>query len=228
MREQNYKRSLFLFSFLLLLVKANAQSTDTVFPLITKGKKITDLIPKGWDTLTSVHSFDFNNDMLQDKVMILRSKKDTSMGDMMQVLLILQGTRKGYIVSGYSKGTVMCKECGGAFGDPFSDLAVDGKALTIDHYGGSSERWSFSSTFTYFAQTNKWMLTHSENGSTSPHNSCDSTGELGYTHTEIDHLTNEVRTRSLGKDCKEDATEYKQSPKPLIRLEEFDIYKDHN
>jgi hypothetical protein len=54
---------------------------------------------------------------------------------------------------------VLCKNCGGVFGDPFAGVRVRGTSFTVDNYGGSNDRWSYSYTFDYSRRDKTWQLT---------------------------------------------------------------------
>lgn len=56
----------------------------------------------------------------------------------------------------------MCKRCGGAFGDPFEGVAIQGTRFTVMNYGGSAHRWSYSYTFNYSRRDKTWQLVRVE------------------------------------------------------------------
>src|ERR1700694_1121013 len=91
--------------------------------------ELAAFIPAGYDTLPSgVARGDLNKDGIGDIVLALyhRSeqaadpKSDTD-GDSLppRLLVILLGTGKGYRKAVVSAHAILCKDCGGVFGDPF-------------------------------------------------------------------------------------------------------------
>jgi hypothetical protein len=53
---------------------------------------------------------------------------------------------------------VYCRNCGGVFGDPFAGVDVKGTRFTVNNYGGSNDRWSYSYTFDYSRRDKTWQL----------------------------------------------------------------------
>lgn len=67
-----------------------------------------------------------------------------------RLLLILFATKAGgYALAASSEKAVLCKTCGGVFGDPLAKLGIERGALVIEHYGGSSERWGYTHRWRY-------------------------------------------------------------------------------
>lgn len=63
-----------------------------------------------------------------------------------------------YTLAARSDEAALCGRCGGTFGDPFSDIRIDGGTVSIGHYGGSAWRWTHTPTFAYDAQADDWLL----------------------------------------------------------------------
>ena len=123
---------------------------------------IKSFIPKDYDTLQTATG-DLNNDGVNDVALVLYNKienKDDGSVDQDKIpprlLIILFGTKQDYIKSAFSSKAIMCKDCGGVFGDPFNDITIQKEVLVISHYGGSSDRWSFTDRFRF--QNNNWYL----------------------------------------------------------------------
>jgi hypothetical protein len=55
-----------------------------------------------------------------------------------------------------SKEAVLCKDCGGVFGDPFVGIKIIRGVIVIDHYGGSRNRWGYTHRWRY--QDGDWFL----------------------------------------------------------------------
>jgi hypothetical protein len=53
---------------------------------------------------------------------------------------------------------VMCRECGGIYGDPFSDVSIIDNSFTVHFYGGSAWRWSDAYYFTYNLPLKDWFI----------------------------------------------------------------------
>jgi hypothetical protein len=122
--------------------------------------EISVFIPKGFEML-SLYKGDINNDKLVDYVLVCKSKKEGEDGGLPRpIFLILQDASKKYKVVKKSEKIIMCAGCGGMMGDPFSGIEInrDG-TFSIQHYGGSSWRWSKDATFRFDNAKNNWVLT---------------------------------------------------------------------
>jgi hypothetical protein len=53
---------------------------------------------------------------------------------------------------------VLCYNCGGVFGDPYEGLAIKNGYFSVEHYGGSSWRWTRIITFKYHDAKKAWYL----------------------------------------------------------------------
>src|SRR4051812_48533143 len=111
---------------------------------------ISSFIPKGYDTLFGgFANGDLNTDGTDDVVLALYNATEKEDMDSLNVdsiaprlLVILLGTTNGYIQSETSSAALLCRGCGGIFGDPFNGISIEKSVLVISHYGGSNWRWS--------------------------------------------------------------------------------------
>jgi hypothetical protein len=53
---------------------------------------------------------------------------------------------------------VKCLSCGGVMGDPYMGLVIKNGYFSVEHYGGSRERWSQTTTFKYDKLKLNWFL----------------------------------------------------------------------
>lgn len=109
-------------------------------------------IPKGWHEIANAAG-DLNGDGQPDIAMALASdQEETATMDSAEVprlLVILFKTSDGYTLATKTDQVLLCKTCGGVFGDPFESINVSHGTLVIVHYGGSRERWRFTYRFRY-------------------------------------------------------------------------------
>ena len=85
-------------------------------------------------------------------------------------LLVLIGEGNGkYKLAARNDNVVLCVDCGGVFGDPFEGVSIKNGVFSVEHYGGSSWRWTKIITFKYSAVNKNWLL--SRVGSDSYHTS---------------------------------------------------------
>lgn len=115
--------------------------------------------PDGWvvlDTMTG----DLNRDAYTDMLIILRSTaEDTGYYEHPRPLLILTGNAAGALtLAERNDSVVLCKQCGGAWGDPYDGLAIKNGYFSVEHYGGSNWRWTRIITFRYNEKERTWLL----------------------------------------------------------------------
>ena len=147
----------------ILLLYLRALSTRAQAPeslkLPTTGHGLADFIPPGYDALLQKGKAtgDLNRDGKPDVVLRLKVEGAPVAGTV-QVdenalesppcyLVVLFSAATDYFLAAQSAGVMLCKKCGGIFGDPFEGLDIEKDVLTMYHYGGSSWRWNI--TFKY-------------------------------------------------------------------------------
>ncbi len=127
------------------LSKVNAQS-------------VMSFVPKGYTLLDST-SGDLNKDEIRDVILILKNDLEDTNGDTTRPLLILHGTKsKTYTLVAKNDHVVLCKNCGGVYGDPYESLVAKSNFFSVEHYGGSNWRWTRIITFKYDVKTKQYVL----------------------------------------------------------------------
>lgn len=131
-----------------LLLNLFACSQD--LPAIAKtGKHPEYFVPKGWDILAQAKG-DINKDGIEDYAVVIKDL-DEDMNeekDYQRIFIVLlrNKDRSCYLYHASEKA-ILCKRCGGVFGDPFQSLVIKNGELSIEHFGGSAERWGISNVF---------------------------------------------------------------------------------
>ena len=120
----------------------------------SQSKSSFSFIPKDYDTLLyGVAKGDINKDGIEDVVLALYHKMEQSYEEIdtdsipPRRLIILFGSKNGYSKVAESSVALLCKSCGGMYGDPFVGIEINKNVLTIYHYGGSAWRWSYKHKF---------------------------------------------------------------------------------
>jgi len=120
-------------------------------------------MPPGYILLDSA-SGDFNQDGLRDYIIVLKNLSEDSLTDSARPLIILLGNKKQALdLFARNDSVVYCKACGGVFGDPYQGITIKKQYFSIDHYGGSSWRWTRNTTFRYDKASRKFLL-HRDGG----------------------------------------------------------------
>lgn len=110
-------------------------------------------------TILAVERGDLNRDGREDAVLVL----DPAEPDRPRPLLILVRDAAGKLqLAKRNDQAVGCRECGGIMGDPFQSIAIKPGRFTVEHYGGSSWRWSANYTFAWSRRDKSWQLVRAE------------------------------------------------------------------
>ena len=79
-------------------------------------------------------------------------------------LILLVGNSKNELTKvGQNDTTVLCYDCGGAMGDPYTGITIKNGYFSVEHYGGSSWRWTTIITYKYSKKEKNWFL-HKKGG----------------------------------------------------------------
>ena len=217
------KHTLLSICFLASATVAGAQANG----IPATGKSVADFIPKGYDTLQhGMVSGDLNKDGLADVALALYSQVESAdnLPDSLppRLLVILFKTSDGYKLAGFSDKAILCKQCGGVFGDPFSDLSISAKGvLGIDHYGGSIDRWSYNEKFRY--QDDHFFLIGSTSDGVNVGRECpDKSVNSEHSHQDNNWLTGDEQISQTDEKCKLiKNVKHKINVTPLVSLEKY-------
>ena len=128
-----------------------------------QSQTLASFIPADFSILDSA-SGDINKDGKKDLLVILKNNFEETNGDTTRPFLLLLGSEMGlYFLSGRNDSVVLCKACGGVFGDPYAGMTVKNNFFSIEHYGGSNWRWTRIITFRYDLKS-KQVLLHRDAG----------------------------------------------------------------
>ena len=152
---------LFVFAVCLLPASAIAQEEvkvpDEVKPFVEKGT-----IPIALET------GDLNADGRKDLILVLSEIVPEGPGAYEEgegersVLILVRDGGGALTLAGRNDLVALCKNCGGAFGDPFEGVVIKGTQFTVMNYGGSADRWSYSYTFAYSRRDRNWQIVRVE------------------------------------------------------------------
>ncbi|HVE61571.1 MAG TPA: hypothetical protein VNA26_07115 [Chitinophagaceae bacterium] len=197
--------------------------------LFAQNKNIYSFIPENYDTL-SLTKGDLNKDGFADAVLAVFHKMEKDDLENMNVdsvpprlLIVLFGSKSGYAEAAKSANALLCKYCGGVFGDPFNGISIEKNVLRISHYGGSAWRWSSDHLFRF--QKNDFYLIGQTNYSYWNVKMCDKLDVFAGTEFKDENfLTGQFKNKKISEDCK--LLENKSGKKklqPLLSLKKFKI-----
>ncbi|RXK61495.1 hypothetical protein ESA94_00300 [Lacibacter luteus] len=209
--------------FLSLYFSSSAQEVLLNIPVT--GKTIASFIPKGYDTI-EVARGDLNKDGIADVVMALKNNGEDSFEmdeEPKRLLLILFQQKAGYKLAGKSENALMCRACGGMYGDPYNGIIINKGILSVTHYGGSNWRWFDIQKFRY--QQNGFFLIGSTSDSHWIGSDCNGKGigDSGRKFQDMNWLTGEEEVIERDENCRLiKKTKRKLTRSPLIKLESFE------
>ncbi len=219
--------------FLLLTITislASIAQKKVLSTIPSSGKTIEAFIPEGYDTMATA-SGDLNKDKANDIVLVLKSKEeetiDPATGNVdslpPRLLLVLFKNAGGYKLAAKNGAAVLCKFCGGVFGDPFESIAIEKGVLVLHHYGGSAWRWSLTHKFRY--QQNDFYLIGETDHAYWSVNFCEQLDDFaGTTFKDTNLLTGGYEEKEITEECKLIKNKKgKQKVKPLKKLSAFTI-----
>jgi|GEM_PF-3180366 hypothetical protein len=146
-----------LVIYLLTLTTVDGQTSSKTWET-----KVKSLIPNNYE-IKDLKFGHLNNDTLTDAILIIKSKfeklEDSIQRDQYRPLLIvIQQNDKSFKVAKRNDHIVLCKNCGGAFSDPYEGLYVENKTFQIIFSGGSRWRWTREIEFGYDPGISNWVL----------------------------------------------------------------------
>ncbi len=213
---------LLLILFFVLLLSVVSYSQNKPFP---------SFIPSHYDTLyRGVAKGDLNKDGIEDVVLALYHKMEKEPIENVEVdsvperrLIVLFGSKTGYVKATESSAALLCKECGGVFGDPFVGIEIHKKVLEVRHYGGSAWRWGLLHKFRF--QKDQFYLIGRTSTSFWNVEHCDKLDEMaGLDYEDINFITGQFERKRISEDCKLlENKKGKQKVQPLLSLTKFTI-----
>jgi hypothetical protein len=126
----------------------------------SQNQSISIFVMPGYSILDTV-SGDLDQDGTKDMLLLLRSNMEDSINDVAErrsLLILLKKSDQQYYMAARNDEVVLCKECGGGWGDPYSIMVIIIGFFSVEHYGGSNWRWTDIVTFKYNPSKRNWFL----------------------------------------------------------------------
>ena len=98
---------------------------------------------------------DLDNDGIDEKVIIYETNESTEYGNIREIC-ILKSINGKWIDWQNSRNAVLKSEEGGMMGDPFEGIEIKSGILSINFFGGSSWKWSYTDKYRF--QNNQFEL----------------------------------------------------------------------
>lgn len=150
------------FIFLFIVLQTMALQSQDFLKSGTQSEIEKYTLP-GYAVLYSTNG-DLNRDSYTDMVFVYKkNNEDAEIPNdelpLYRPLVLYIGQKGGtFRLAAQSTKAVLCYHCGGVMGDPFSQITIKNGEFTIEHYGGSSWRWTRALTFKYSKKDSTWFL----------------------------------------------------------------------
>lgn len=149
-------------------------------------QNLQQYIPAGYQLLDSA-SGDLNSDGYIDYIMVLKNKKEDKAPAEARPLMLLMGTAKGSLeLLARNDKVVLCSNCGGLFGDPYSKIRLIDSTVLIEHTIGATWKWSRIISFKFDKEINSLVLSGDESFSFNAYNNYTQIQARPSTKTSID------------------------------------------
>ena len=201
--------------------------------LSSLSQSFRSFIPNDYDTIfDGVARGDLNKDGIDDIAMVLGPnweknedwrERGADSNAAPRLLIILFGKDSAYIQVARSEKAILCKDCGGIFGDPFAGIEINKNVLSINHYGGSNWRWGYTHKFRY--QENVFFLIGQTSNSYWSVENCEKLNDFaGTKYEDINFITGQYEKKEISEDCKLlESKKGKRKIEQLISLSKFEI-----
>lgn len=110
--------------------------------------------------IIGIYPGDINNDKTEDIILVTGNEQLTadSTVPMRTTTLLVRHKNRQLQKAASNHNVVLCDDCGGAFGNPFTGIDIKDGTFTVNHYGGSATRWTVSFSFIYDSKNRNWYL----------------------------------------------------------------------
>lgn len=145
----------FLF-FVLVTLSYSSWSQENLVPAEARS-----FIAAGFEPLDYITG-DLNGDRKPDALLLLKHPGEDSLDfekASIRPLLVLIRQPDGQLKQvARNDKALLCRQCGGVFGDPYNGIEVKANGFTLSFYGGSNWRWGYAYKFHYKAAKKNWYL----------------------------------------------------------------------
>ena len=168
------KKTIFLTLCLVMISSAFMEKENitacatAVVTVIDLPQEVKEQIPENYSVLKIAHG-NLNRDQFDDLVVVLKKNGEEESSDVIEhpekrpLLLFIAQPDSSYKLAAKNDNVVLCYDCGGMMGDPFTGIAIKNGYFSLEHYGGSGWRWTRIITFKYSTEKNDWFL-HKDGG----------------------------------------------------------------
>ncbi len=138
-----------------------------------KGSSLDDFTPRYWRAIDKAYGdLDGENG---DEAIIVYNVPTSDKGAFDRCLAIFRKENNSWILWHQTNSPIMDNQSGGVWGDPFSGVKIEKRAIVIEHFGGSRQKWQYIHRYRF--QDNDWYLIGASGSGGAP---CDYFDSLDY------------------------------------------------
>ncbi|MDL2215202.1 hypothetical protein LJC00_03340 [Dysgonomonas sp. OttesenSCG-928-M03] len=140
---------------------------------IKRASSLDDFTPRYWKIIDKAYgNLDGENG---DEAIIVYNVPTSDKGAFDRCLAIFRKENNSWTLWHQTTSPIMDNQSGGVWGDPFSGVKIEKRAIVIEHFGGSRQKWQY--THRYRFQDNDWYLIGASSSAGAP---CDYFDSLDY------------------------------------------------
>jgi hypothetical protein len=191
---------MFMKKILFIIIVSIAQGANAQEKMLPVEAK--PFVAKGYEMMDYI-SGDLNGDKKPDGILILKvlGEDTASMEDIVRPFIILTRQANGKLKQEKrNDNLVLCRQCGGVFGDPYDNTSITPNGFSIDFYGGSSWRWGSTYRFAWKPAKKNWYLVYEKQTSFQSGDPENTTKEVEIEETELGDMTFEDYGKNVSTD----------------------------
>lgn len=167
---------------------------------------LKDFTPKLWKVIDMVYG-DLDNIAGDEAVISYKTPVDGDMGKM-QALAIFKKANGKWQLWHQTSSPLLSDQAGGMMGNPYAGISIERRAIVIQHFGGSRDKWNYKHRYRF--QNNAWYLIGAEISFGAP---CDNFTKFDYNLSTGDAVVN----------YNEEHCNEKNTGKPIAWSEQFKL-----
>lgn len=138
--------------------KTLQQSSKTLGANAPENIQLSSMVPNGFFILDSAIGATGTNGEQHIALVLAANEENEDLmeSEIPRRVLMLKNVSGELIKVARNDDLILCKMCGGIFGDPYNGIELKNNILKISNYGGSAWRWNANYTFRF--QHNEWQL----------------------------------------------------------------------
>jgi hypothetical protein len=124
----------------------------------SQASNLKEFTPKLWKVIDIVYG-DLDNIAGDEAVISYKTPIDGDMGKM-QALAVFKKAKGKWELWYQTSSPLLSDQAGGMMGNPYAGISIERRAIVIQHFGGSRDKWNYRHRYRF--QNNNWYLIGAE------------------------------------------------------------------